>query len=133
VAASFARSGMDVTVLRPVFILFPRNHPEIAARSDLYHHDLWGWVEPADVAEAVRLAIAKVRGFEIFFIGAPNTLAAEPTLALVERRFGMLPEIRRPELYAGDPHAALFDIAKARRLLGYEPSRDWRRHLKREG
>jgi UDP-glucose 4-epimerase len=131
VAASFARTGMDVAVLRPLFILFPHHYGEIAARADLWHRDLWGWVEPDDVAAAARLALAKVAGFEIFFIGAPNTLAPEPTLGLVTRRFGKAIEIRRPELYRADPHAALFDIAKARRLLGYAPSGDWRRHLAR--
>jgi UDP-glucose 4-epimerase len=131
VAASFARTGMDVTVLRPLFILFPHHYDEIAGRADLWHRDLWGWVEPDDVAAAVRLALAKVTGFEIFFIGAPNTLAPEPTLDLVARRFGKAIEIRRPELYREDPHAALFDIAKAQTLLGYAPSADWRRHLAR--
>jgi len=130
IAASFARSGgIDITVIRPLLILFPQNYAEIPARGGLYFRDLWGWVEPDDVVASVRLAIDKVEGFEIFFIGAPNTLATEPTLSLVERRFGRLPEIRRPELYAREPHAALFDIAKARRLLGYDPSGDWRRHL----
>ena len=129
VAASFARSGMDVTVLRPLFILFPHNHGEIAERADLWHRDLWGWVEPDDVAAAVCLALDKTAGFEVFFIGAPNTLAPEPTLDLVARRFDRPVEIRRPELYRQDPNAALFDITKARRLLGYAPSADWRRHL----
>jgi UDP-glucose 4-epimerase len=129
VAASFARSGMDVAVLRPVFILFPHNHGEIAGRADLWHRDLWGWVEPDDVAAAVRLALDKIAGFEIFFVGAPNTLAPEPTLELVTRRFGPAVEIRRPALYRQNPNAALFDIAKAQRLLGYAPSADWRRHL----
>jgi UDP-glucose 4-epimerase len=129
VAASFARTGMDVTVLRPLFILFPHHYGEIASRADLWHRDLWGWVEPGDVAAAVRLALAKVSGFEIFFIGAPNTLAPEPTLDLVARRFGRTIEIRRPERYRANPHAALFDIAKAQTLLGYAPSSDWRRHL----
>jgi UDP-glucose 4-epimerase len=129
VAASFARTGMDVTVIRPLFILFPYNYPEIAARADLWHRDLWGWVEPDDVAAAVSLALEKVSGFEIFFIGAPNTIAPEPTLALVTRRFGQPPEIRQPGLYRENPHAGLFDIGKARRLLGYAPSADWRRHL----
>ncbi len=129
VAASFARNGMAVTVLRPLFILFAHHYREIASRAELWNRDLWGWVEPGDVAVSVRLALEKVSGFEIFFIGAPNTLAPEPTLDLVKRRFGKLPEIRRPELFREDPNAALFDIAKARRLLGYAPSADWRRHL----
>src|SRR5258708_14133606 len=120
---------MDVAVLRPLFILFPHHYPEIASRADLWNRDVWGWVEPADVAAAVRLALEKISGFEIFFIGAPNTLAPEPTLDLVARRFGKSLEVRRPELYRQDPNAALFDIAKARRLLGYHPSGDWRRHL----
>jgi UDP-glucose 4-epimerase len=129
VAASFARTGMDVTVLRPLFILFPHHYGEIVDRADLWNRDLWGWVEPDDVAEAVRLALAKISGFEIFFIGAPNTLAPQPTLDLVARRFGKAIEIRRPELYRENPNAALFDIAKAQRLLGYAPFGDWRRHL----
>jgi UDP-glucose 4-epimerase len=129
VAASFARSGMDVAIIRPLFILFPFNYPEIAARADLWHRDLWGWVEPRDVAIAIRLALEKVSGCESFFIGAPNTIAPAPTLELVTRRFGKPPEIRRPALYRDDPHAGLFDIAKARRLLGYDPSPDWRRHI----
>lgn len=129
VAASFARTGMDVAVIRPLFILFPHNYPQIAARADLWHHDLWGWVDPRDVAAAIRLALEKVSGFELFFIGAPNTIAPLPTLELVTRRFGKLPEIRRPALYRENPQAGLFDIAKARRLLGYDPSPDWRRHL----
>lgn len=130
VAASFARAGtMDVAILRPLFILFPHNRAEISGRGDLYHRDLWGWVEPEDVAAAVRLAIAKATGFDIFFVGAPDTIAEEPTLDLVRRRFGKLPEIRRPELYQRDPHAGLFDIDKARTQLGYAPSRDWRRHI----
>jgi UDP-glucose 4-epimerase len=134
VAASFARTGMDVTVLRPLFILFPHHYGEIAGRADLWNRDLWGWVEPDDVADAVRLALAKVSGFEIFFIGAPNTLVPEPTLDLVTRRFGKaVVEIRRPELYRENPNAALFDIAKARRLLGYAPSGDWRRHMAAAG
>jgi UDP-glucose 4-epimerase len=131
IAASFARNGIDVTVLRPTFILFPHNHAEIAVRAELYHRDLWGWVEPEDVASAVRLALDRVTGFEIFFISAANTLAGGPTLDLVRRRFGLLPPIRRPELYERDPEAALFDTAKARRLLGYAPSREWRRHAAR--
>ena len=84
---------------------------------------------PKDVATAIRLALEKVSGCEIFFIGAPNTIAPAPTLELVTRRFGKPPEIRRPALYRDDPHAGLFDIAKARRLLGYDPSPDWRRHI----
>ena len=129
VAASFARTGMDVAILRPLFILFPYNHAEIAGRADLWHRDLWGWVEPDDVATAIRLALEKVSCCEIFFIGAPNTIAPEPTIELVTRRFGKPPEIRQPELYRQNPHAGLFDIGKARRLLDYHPSSDWRRHL----
>src|SRR5258708_6974063 len=129
VAASFARSGMDVAVLRPLFILFPHHYPEIASRADLWNRDLWGWVEPADVAAAVRLPLQTITPFSTSSIPAPNTLAPEPTLDLVARRFGKLPKIHHPELYRENPNAALFDIAKAPRLPGYRPSADWRRHL----
>ena len=134
VAASFARSHeIDIVILRPLFILFAHNHGEIAERAGLHHRDLWGWVEPEDVAAAVRLAVAKASGFAVFFIGAPNTIAAEPTLDLVRRRFGRLPEIRRPELYRRQPNAGLFDISRAQAVLGYAPSADWRRHIGSRG
>jgi hypothetical protein len=50
-----------------------------------------------------------------------------PTLELVAQKFGRLPEIRNRLLYARNPHASIYDIARAERVLGFEPQSDWRR------
>jgi hypothetical protein len=47
-------------------------------------------------------------------------------LELVRERYGFLPEIRRPEVYERLPTASVLDGSKARELLGFEPSRNWR-------
>lgn len=126
---SFARRGLGVTALRPTYILFPEERDSIAERGrDPAHPDLWSYVEPEDVARAFRLALEREgTGFEVFFVSAADTISPTPTLELVERRFGALPEVRDSALYEANPHAAIYDIARAREALGYAPSSDWRR------
>jgi nucleoside-diphosphate-sugar epimerase len=130
---SFARRGMTVTVLRPTYILFPDEHDSIAERGrDPAHPDLWSYVEPEDVASAFRLALAhESAGFEVFFVSAADTISPTPTLDLVANRFGALPEVRNPALYEDNPHAAIYDIARTREVLGYAPESDWRRLVDR--
>ena len=65
------------------------------------------------------------RGFDMFTISAANGLNTRPTLELAVERWGKLPEIRRPDYYAKNPHASVLDITKAREILGYEPTVDW--------
>lgn len=126
---SFARRGLDVSAVRPTYILFPDERDSIAERgSDPAHPDLWSYVEPDDVARAFRLALEREgTGFEAFFASAADTISPMPTLELVERRFGALPEVRDPALYEANPHAAIYDITRAREALGYAPTSDWRR------
>ena len=126
--ASFARrGGIEVVALRPTLILFPEQRHEIAERGDIAHSDLWSYVEPEDVARAFHLALEREGPpFDTFFVSAADTLSPRPTLELVEHRFGHVPELKRPELYAENPHAAIYDIAHARAALGYEPVSDWR-------
>jgi UDP-glucose 4-epimerase len=123
-----ARSRLEVVVIRPSYIVFPSEYRELEARgSDLMNYHLWTYVAPEDVARAFQLALAlpKVR-FEHFFISAPDGLNTRPTLELVRERYGFLPEIRRPEVYERLPTASVLDGSKARELLGFEPSRNWR-------
>ena len=64
-----------------------------------------------------------------FFISAADGLNTRPTLELVRERYGFLPEIRRPELYERLPTASVLDGSRAREVLGFEPTRDWRQML----
>jgi len=79
---------------------------------------MWCYVAPADVAAATVAAVTYETDFDIFFVAAPNTLCAEPTLDRLRARWGKLPELRQPEFYAADPTAGLYDNRKARESWG---------------
>jgi nucleoside-diphosphate-sugar epimerase len=134
ICRSYANRGrLEVIVIRPTHIVFPPEWPELEARgSDLHNYHLWSYVEPEDVAAALELtlAVGPLR-HDCFLVSAADTLAERPTLELVRERFGSLPEIRRPELYAMRPTAAVWDIGRAREVLGFEPRSDWRRLVRR--
>jgi nucleoside-diphosphate-sugar epimerase len=132
IGRAYARGrGLEVIVLCPVFVVLPGKEGQLRERgAETVSRNLWAYVEPADVAQAFRLALAlplAPGAYETFLIGAADTLSPVPSLELVERAFGTLPEIRKPEWFAGRPHASLYDIGKAMRVLGYRPRSDWRR------
>jgi len=127
IAASFRRGGgPSVVILRPTWVMFPITEAELAGRRALGHGDMWCYVAPADVAAATVAAVAHDTDFDTFFLGAPNTLCEEPTLDRLRARWGHLPELRRPEFYANDPMAGLYDSSKATAKLGFAPTRHWR-------
>jgi UDP-glucose 4-epimerase len=132
IAASFRRAGgPSVVILRPTWVMFPITEADLEARRALGHGDMWCYVAPTDVAAATVAAVTLDTDFDTFFLGAPNTLCDEPTLERLHARWGYVPELRRPDLYADDPTAGLYDSSKAREKLGFAPSRDWRALLAR--
>jgi nucleoside-diphosphate-sugar epimerase len=122
------RSKMRVVVLRPVLILFQSHRAEIAERQALRHRDLWGYVEPEDVADAVVASLTREKVSPVYFLSAPDTLCETPTLDLMRQRFGKLPPVTRADVFANNPTAAVFDISLAREELGFAPSSTWRRY-----
>lgn len=127
IAAGFQRAGgPSVVLLRPTWVMFPMPASELPVRRALGHGDMWCYVAPADVAAAAVAAVSYETDYDTFFLGAPNTLCEEPTLDRLRQRWGRLPEIRRPEFYADDPYAGLYDSSKAAAKLGFRPTRDWR-------
>lgn len=127
IALSFTRAGrLSTVVLRPTYIFFPEQYDQLNARQDLWHADLWSYVDPTDVASAVLAALRLDTAYEVFFVSAAETISEEPTLELVRRRWGALPPVRDPGLYETMPHAALYSIAAARARLGYAPAGLWR-------
>ncbi len=142
-ARCFADRGMEVVVLRPVFIAHPESMSEIRARAkDPGNYQpgsaggrqpagggpVWHHVDPRDAARAFRLALELPRArFEVFFVSAAVTLASEPTLERLRAYLnGSLPELRRPQLYRDNPHAPLYDLTRAREVLGFTPRYDAR-------
>lgn len=139
---SYARRGLEVLALRPVFILFPSMMGEAKARNAdpagyrgpcagghvaaggglCWHH-----VDPRDVAEAFRLAIdSRWCGFASYWLSAPSTLHPLPTLERIAQLFGHLPATVDHDLYARNPYAPMFDTRRAADELGWRPRHDHR-------
>ena len=87
---------------------------------------LRGYVDAQDVARAFRLALARpTASGDAFFIAAHDTFEAEPTLRHLERLYGTVPEVRKPDVYRQNPHASVYDTSRAREILGWAPSVRW--------
>jgi UDP-glucose 4-epimerase len=132
ICRSYAERGeLEVVAIRPSYIAFPPEYPQLEARGgDLMNYHLWTYVAPEDVARAFQLALElpEIR-YDSFFISAADGLNTRPTLELMRERYGILPEIRRPESYERLPTASVLDGSRAREVLGLEPTRDWRQML----
>ncbi|KER67894.1 epimerase [Burkholderia cepacia] len=152
IARSFAYRGMEVVVLRPVFIAYPEMAGEIRARAaspltyrggmaggpstagggPLHHH-----VDPRDVGAAFAAALSFDFGtttlrYERFFVTAQTTLSPEPTLFRLERLLGRPVPVSNPAQFERNPFAPLYDLAPARERLGFVAKHD-QRHLLETG
>ena len=124
-AQSFVHgTAMDVICLRPLAVVMPETFAGYLAFIDEpARHWLFYYVTAADVARGFRAALdAEGLRHGVFFLGAADTSRAEPTLQWYRERFGALPEIENPRLFRQLPRASIFSSAKARDLLGWEPS-----------
>jgi nucleoside-diphosphate-sugar epimerase len=84
--------------------------------------NLWGYVDARDVAQSCRLGLeAGIQGAESFIIAAADTVMNRPNRELMAEVFPGVP-LRAD---TGD-FETLLSIAKARRLLGYNPQHSWR-------
>lgn len=90
------------------------------------------YIAPHDVAQAFRLAIEyqfpheQAVPFEAFYLTAETTFLAEPSLDAFRRHFDPLPEIHDPDYFRANPYAPVLDTRKAKRLLGFRATKDWR-------
>lgn len=146
IARAYSLRGMDVVSLRTVFIAYPEMAGEIVARArdperyqgpavggpsaagggPLHHH-----IDPRDLARAFALALElplQPQCMECFYLSAQVTLSPEPTLARLARLHGAAVQIRRPEVYARNPFAPLYDLDHAAERLGFVAQYD-QRHL----
>jgi nucleoside-diphosphate-sugar epimerase len=84
--------------------------------------NLWSYVDESHVAQSVQRALdTDVRGADAFIIAAADTVMRRPSRELMAEVFPGVPVAEDiPE------HGTLLGIAKARRLLGYEPAFSWR-------
>ena len=91
-----------------------------------------GYIAPHDVAQACRLSAQyefpadQETPFEAFYLAAEQTFLCTPTLEALKVHFDPMPEIRDPAYFEADPFISVFDLRKAKRLLGFQPTKDWR-------
>lgn len=146
---AYARRGLEVLALRPVFILFPTMLGEVRARHanpEAYRGPsagghvaaggglCWHHIDPRDVATAFRMAATSPwKGFESFWLAAPSTLHRRPTLELIAERFGGLPHDVNRAYYADNPFAPMFDTKAARDRLGWQAEHDHRQTIFGQG
>jgi UDP-glucose 4-epimerase len=116
---------LSITALRFSNVMAPEDYeafPSFDADPLLRKWNLWGYIDARDGAQAVSLALAKAGpGFEAFIIAAADTVMSRSNASLVGAVFPGV-EVR------GDlgEHDTMLSIAKARRMLGYEPRHSWR-------
>ncbi len=96
--------------------------PSFDADPALRRWNLWGYIDGRDGAQAVEKALAHTTpGFDCFVIASPDTVMSRPNAELVAQQFPGV-EVR------GDlgEHDTMLSIAKARRVLGFDPRHSWR-------
>jgi hypothetical protein len=64
-------------------------------------------------------------GYDLFWASAADTFEAMPTLEYLTRLYGTLPPLRRPDIYAMNPHASVIDCSRAKDVLGWAPQTSW--------
>lgn len=142
----FMLGGMDVICLRPALIVPPEYVYDLALTSaqadgtplpppasDATWRS-WGevipgsrsYVDSRDAATAFRAALeAEHIPWGIFQIASTGTYSALPTLDVVKREFGVVPELRCPVRYAGGSRASIYDTSETTKYLGWKPVHDW--------
>ena len=122
------RTGMSVAAMRFHWVAAPGQALDRVPTTNARLSDpqtsrvLWGYVDARDAASICRLALeADTIGFEAFNVTAADTLSELPTEELL-RTYAPSVEIRKPIPDFASPYS----IAKAKRLLSWEPRHSWR-------
>ncbi|CAN5184885.1 NAD(P)-dependent oxidoreductase [soil metagenome] len=133
--AAVRRSDIRCLSLRPSWVQHEGNYernlgPQVRDPGVL-SPNFWSYIDVYDLADAIRLAVeSDVDGHEVCYIASPDNSTGRPFAELVARYYGdAAPRVR--ELERED--ASGISCAKARRLLGWRPSRSWRDYLDEDG
>lgn len=133
--AAVARSDLACRSLRPSWVQHAGNYernlgPIIRDPTADASPSFWSYIDLDDLSDAVALAVdSELPGHEVIYIASPDNAAGRPLRELIRAVHGDTVEVR--DLPRED--ASGTSIAKARRLLGYAPTRSWRDHLDDQG
>jgi UDP-glucose 4-epimerase len=133
--AAVARSDIKAISIRPSWVQNDDNYewnlgPQLRD-PDVLPAGYWAYIDAEDLADALLLAAASdLPAHEVFYIASPDVAATEDLPALLARH-GLTDRIPLRDL--DRPDASSISIAKARRLLGFDPQRSWRDRLDEQG
>jgi nucleoside-diphosphate-sugar epimerase len=128
-AAFTARTGMTTICLRPVAVFDAAGYarmlaaPTPAPAGSSWHMGVH--IDLRDVAEAIAKAVAcPAPGHARLLLCAADIADRRPTLELVRELMPRVPWRGGAE-FQREPHRALIDCSRARRVLGWEPRHGW--------
>src|SRR5215216_2585425 len=128
------RSDITCVSIRPSWVQWEGKYEDNIGpwmREPAPSEGFWAYIDVYDLADAIRLAAeAATPGHEVVYIASPD-MAAHESLEELTRRFhgDAAPEIRPSD----EPRPNGISIAKARRVLGYDPRRSWHDYLDDDG
>lgn len=133
--AAVRRSGLRCVSLRPSWVQdadsYPRNLGPFLADRSLVAGNGWSYVDAADLAEAIRLAVAcDLPGHEVFLVAAADTIGGRD---LHQAWRAAYPDSRTELRPLPRPDASAIDCRRAADRLGWRPTRSWRDHLSTGG
>lgn len=126
--------GLDVACLRFFTVYGPRQRPEMAI-AKFTHAVLEGREIPfygdgssrrdytfiEDILDGLESALERCRGFEIVNLGGAHPVTLSDLVRRIEEAAGAPAKLRRLPDQPGDVPVTYADVAKAKRLYGYEP------------
>lgn len=131
--AAVARSDLRAISIRPTWVQWEGNYARSLGgwlRDPLGgppSQSFWSYIDAYDLADVLRLAAeSSLDGHEVMYIASPDNGTGRPLADLIAHHFGDAVELRSA------PDSGI-SIEKARRLLGYAPSRSWRDYLTADG
>jgi UDP-glucose 4-epimerase len=122
------RSDVSVVSIRPSLVLAPGDYaftiPALQSRRGSPGFNYWSYVDTADLAELVRLAVeAASPGHTVVYAAQPDNYFGVPLATLLEEAYGESAPPLRP---LGRPDASGIDSSKAGKVFGWSPAVSWR-------
>ncbi|MBN1942886.1 MAG: GDP-mannose 4,6-dehydratase, partial [Phycisphaerae bacterium] len=135
---------LPVTALRFFTVYGPRQRPDLAIHKFTARMlagkeiDVFGdgassrdYTYIDDILDGVVAAIDRCEGYEIINLGSRHPVRLDEMICTLEKALGVKARIRRLPQQPGDVERTFADVAKARRLLDYEPAMPFDEGVKR--
>ncbi len=126
--------GMDIACLRFFTVYGPRQRPEMAiakfTRAVLEEREIPFYGDGSsrrdytyidDILDGVEASLERCRGFEIVNLGGAHPVTLADLVGMIEKAAGARARLRRLPDQPGDVPVTYADVARAKRLYGYEP------------